>query len=413
MCLEPHMVERILPLVLIHSDREGLVFFLSKVLSGISLKEILENREQLILKELVWALGRGDEIVGSVLQPIRVAATALLSETKQSLSGLSDNGSSLASQWVTSHFMYLLVNVIQYRWKTRTKKEQLQAVRCMYRALKLLRPSESAQYFPQILQVATISGSDGSELPASEVSHYYYLRLFATKSLSKFVHLVSKSHLETVASNLTTIIVILIPIVSENSNEDENRNNWALREAKAEAAKLLLFLASGDIGKALSRYFNDIPFLPQLPLLHSVHEALRKSKVHFDDLAMLPSPTPVDDSPRRATASSDLSSTMESKSTTSLGNLEKLIGLKRRINTMTVLLDNENIDVRNVVLEHITDILRANRESFHALVEEEGSGSMRHYLTVRYNEKSLKDENRLSIDCKFTTSSINSIEKCF
>jgi hypothetical protein len=130
LCLQPRVIERILPLVLMHSNRGGLVFLLSKVLSGISLKEILQNREELILKELVWALGSDTEIVGSVLQAIKVAATALLSKTKRSLSSddSNDKDPSLASQWVTSHFMYLLVNVIQYRWKARTKKEQLQAL---------------------------------------------------------------------------------------------------------------------------------------------------------------------------------------------------------------------------------------------------------------------------------------------
>lgn len=401
LCLQPRLVERILPLVLIHADREGLVFFLSKVLSSISLKEILQNREQLILKELVWALGRGNETVGSVLQAIRVAATALVSERKQSLSSddMNDKDTSLASQWVTSHFMYLLVNVIQYRWKARTKKEQLQAIRCMYEALDMLQPSESAQYFPQIIQIATISGSDGFELTASEISHFHCLRLFAVKSLSKFVQVVSECHLETIASNLTTIVVTLIPIVSENRDENESSFHWALSEAQDEAVKLLLFLATGEIGKALARCFSGIPFLPQLPLLQSVHEALRKNKVNFDDLAMLSSPNSMDDS-SRPTGASDLSSAMESKSSTSLGNIEKLNGLQMRIHTMTTLLDNENIGVRNVVLEHLTDILRANRETFHTLVEDEGSDSMKHYLTVRYIEKSPKDESLRAAECK-------------
>ncbi|KAL3944314.1 MAG: hypothetical protein SGBAC_001607 [Bacillariaceae sp.] len=414
LCLQPRVIERILPLVLMHSNRGGVVFFLSKVLSGISLKEILQNREQLILKELVWALGSDTEIFGSVLQAIKVAATALLSDTKRSMS--SDDSTnkdlSLSSRWVTSHFMYLLVNVIQYRWKARTRKEQVQAIRCMYKALNMLQPSEAAQYFPQMLQIATISSSDGSTVSVSEVLHFYGMRLFAVKSLSKFVQLVSVCHLEAIASNLTTIVVTLIPIVSQKSyHKDGSSGHWALDEAQTEAVKLLQFLASGEIGKALSRCFNSIPFLPQLPMLQSVHDALRRNKVDFDNLAVLSSPTFVEDSSRRATAASDFSSTMESKSTTSLGNMEKLNGLQRRLYTMTSLLDNENIGVRNIVLEHLTDILRANRERFHLLVENEGSDSMKHYLTVRYKEKSRKEGNQRSIDWTPRGTIVNLMEK--
>ena len=41
LCLQPRMIERILPLILINSDRSGLIFFLSNVLGVISLKEMI------------------------------------------------------------------------------------------------------------------------------------------------------------------------------------------------------------------------------------------------------------------------------------------------------------------------------------------------------------------------------------
>lgn len=403
LCLQPKMIERILPLILINSDRSGLVFFLSKVLSGISLREIIQNREQLILKELVWQLGYNTMSVGSSVQAIRVAATALLSETSGTKRLASSDDSlakdpSLASQWVTSHFMYLLVNVIQYRWKSRSRKEQLHVMSCLHGLLNFLLPSESAQYFPQIM--ATVNAgiinsghSSANTTPGS--SDVICLQLFAIKCLAKFVRLVAEHQIDTIAMNLTTIVVSLIPVLSEG-----NAEHWALRDSQDEAVALLEYLTSGPIGKSLSKNFNEIPFLPQLPSLKSVHEALRSNNVDFDNLAVLSSGTQRGGSSRRESMTSEGSYTMGSKSTVSSRRLEELAGLQKRLHIMTFLLDSENTSVRNVVLQHLTDLLRANRDLFHVLIENEGSVATEHCLTVIYSEKGAKEKNQGGTNCE-------------
>jgi hypothetical protein len=407
------MIERILPLILINSDRAGLVFFLSKVLSVLSLKDIIQNREQLILKELVWELGNGD--VRPSLQAIRVAATALLSATTSSGVPAHQGGEmgrsnsldpSLATRWVSSHFMYLLVNVIQYRWKSRTRKEQLHALRCLHGLLTFLLPSESAQYFPQIMatiNAANTNSGDSSENDSSEFSEKICLQLLAIKCLSKFVRLVADHQIDTIAMNLTTIVVSLIPVLNDaNQEESTSVGHWALRESEEEAVSLLEFLTNGQIGKALAKDFNHIPFLPQLPSLRSVHEALRSNNVDFDNLILLSSGTQRGGgTSRRESLTSEGS---HSKASISSRSFEKLAGLQQRLYTLTSLLDNENFSVRNVVLQHLTDLLRANRDLFHNLIEDEGTISIKHCLTLMYPEVPSEKQQGNNKSCMFTSS---------
>lgn len=400
LCLQPNMIERILPLILINSDRSGLIFFLTKVLGEISFREIIQNREQLILKELVWELGNETSTVGPAVQAIRVAATALLSEPSgqiQSGEMVRSNSvdSSLATQWASSHFMYLLCNVIQYRWNSRTRKEQLHALRSLFGLLNFLLPSESAQYFPQIMatvNAAMLNNSDSS----TKSSDGMCLQLLAIKCLSKFVRLVADHQLDTVATNLTNVVVSLIPILTDTKQEDINcRQHWAVRESQDEAISLLEHLTHGEIGKVLAPHFKEIPFLPQAGALKAVHEALRSNKVDFDNLVVISSET--QQHGRRGSLTSENSLTFGSKSSMSSSkSFERMTGLQKRLKTMTELLDNENISVRNVVLQHLTDLLRANRELFHNLVTSEDSLSSKHCLTVLHKSPSRQSNSKVT-----------------
>ena len=56
--------------------------------------------------------------------------------------------------------------------------------------------------------------------------------------------------------------------------------------------------------------------------------------------------------------------------------------MRRRLAIVRTLLSNENAGIRQVVLEHVTDLIRGNRELFHALVENDRDMSMKHYITV-------------------------------
>ena len=163
LCLEPGLIDRILPLIFMNSDRSGLVFFTRDVLKGMTLHKIVTLREQMILKGFVWELGRDPNLAGQAMRAIRTAAIARIQEPVGSKGGNpADHGSladepagrkdiSAACQWITKNFMYLLVNVIQHKWKSRSLLERVHAIRCLNGMLDFLLPVESSQYFPQIL----------------------------------------------------------------------------------------------------------------------------------------------------------------------------------------------------------------------------------------------------------------------
>jgi hypothetical protein len=162
LCLEPKLIERILPLIFMNSDRSGLIFFTRDVLKGMTLHKMITHREQLILKGFVWELGRDPRRIGQAMRAIRAAAIARTQEPHNSLPDKSSHRalleeavgakeSSTASHWVTSHFMYLLVNVIQHKWNSRSSDDRVHALRCLNGLLDFLLPSESSQFFPQIM----------------------------------------------------------------------------------------------------------------------------------------------------------------------------------------------------------------------------------------------------------------------
>ena len=398
LCLEPKMTERILPLVFINSDRSGLLFFTKEVLKNLSsLHEIIKGREQLILKNLVWELGRDPQRVGPVVRAIKTAAIARLVEAPGSRkedegSGIKDSvktkDPSAANQWVTSHFMYLLVNAIQYRWKSRTTRVQLHALRCLHMLMDFLLPAEAAQYFPQIMATVNMAIANGDPCNGSkgfefESFDFDDLRLYAVKSLSRFVERVIEEQIEVIAVNLTTIVVSLIPILEEvNETNTLGTDYGSIQESRQVAVSLLEHLSSGPIGKKLAPYFAEVPFLPSSPALETVHKELRANGVDFDNLLVLSNAT----QHRRQSLSNDGTLTAGSKtSTASSRNANQIFALRKRLMMICTLFDNESTSVRRVALQHLIDLLRANRDLFHALVDSDESASMKLYLTVVFD----------------------------
>jgi hypothetical protein len=403
LCLEPKLIERILPLVLGNSDRSGLIFFTRDVLKGITLHQIIKNREQLILKGLVWELGRDPDVVGPAMRAIRTAAIARAQEPQGSgqendvarVAPSDENsvkdatrgkGTSAASDWVTSQFMYLLVNVVQYKWKSRSIDEQLHSLRCLNGLLDFLLPAESPQYFPQIMATVNVAivhivHKDSSELITPEdESGRLGLRLLAVQALSKFVRLVVEHHWETIALNLTTVVVSLIPVLEMQESTEFDDELWTVKQSRETAVSLLEHLTHGELGRNLARHFTEIPFLPPSLALENVRKALLANGVDFDNLLVLSSGTQ-HHTRRDASLTSDggtCGSSFASRSS------EKIVALQKRLSMVCALLDNENPSVRRVVLQHLTDVLRANRQLFQALVDNEGSTSMKLFLTVRF-----------------------------
>jgi hypothetical protein len=399
LCLEPKLIERILPLVLGNSDRSGLVFFTRDVLKGITLHQIIEGREQLILKGLVWELGKDPDVIGPAMRAIRTAAIARAQEQQGSGQendvarvALSDEnpvkdaargkGTSAASDWVTSQFMYLLVNVVQYKWKTRSIDEQLHSLRCLNGLLDFLLPAESPQYFPQIMATVNVAivHQDSELITPEDESGILGLRLLAVQALSKFVRLVVEHHWETIALNLTTVVVSLIPVLEMQESTEFDDELWTVKESLKTAVSLLEHLTHGELGRNLARHFTEIPFLPPSPALESVRKALLANGVDFDNLLVLSSGTQ-HPTRRDGSLTSDggtCGSSFESRRS------EKIAALQKRLSMVCALLDNENSNVRRVVLQHLTDLLRANRQLFQALVDNEGSTSMKLFLTVRF-----------------------------
>ena len=346
------------------------------------------------LKGFVWQLGRDQRLTGQAMRAIRTAAIARIQEPSGSTDGNpTDPGSgpeeplggkdiSAASQWVTRNFMYLLVNVIQHKWKARSLFERVHAIRCLNGILDFLLPSESSQYFPQIM--ATVNASiDQDESPSVDGSTAAKLRLLAVQALSKFVRLVDQW--EAIAPNLTILVVSLVPVI-ECREGDASEEFPSTRKSREVAVNLLEYLTSGKLGQELAKKMVDIPFLPVLPSLDNVRQSLRSNGVDFDDHLLLSSVTQEAQIDNRENSTNlDLCS-VGSKTSSTTRFSEKISALQGRLVLVCGLLDNENSSVRQVVLKHTTDLLRANRELFQSLVEREGTASTKRYLTVEYRE---------------------------
>lgn len=391
MCLG--LMDEVLPLVLVNSDQhEALPLkFLTRVIAPTTLIDIVKGREQRILKGIAWELGRDPYRVGSAVRGMRTAAIAcqtgdLAGEGQQEVL----SGTVAAQGWVTKHFMYLIVNMVQLHWNTRTAKHRLQALRCLFVLLDFLNPVESAQYFPQVMatvNAAIIDDCDRVDYSVDDISETEHLRLQATKCLSRFVRVATKNHLGTVIDNLTTIVVSLIPVLEDGGINPEKTGKTASEEAREEAVALLEFLTNGEIVRRFRKEFSEIPFLPSSPALDNVHKGLRENGVDFDNLLLLSTATAGSQhGTRRESSTSDTGS----RSTSLARNGDKVSALQKRLAMICTLLDNENTSVRSVAMEHLADLLRANRDSFHILVDNEGSVSIRNYLTVVFPDGASK-----------------------
>ena len=386
-----HVVDRVLPLLFMRMDRSGLLFFTKEVLRGTTLHSLMKNRDRMILKGLVWELGREPEEIGPARIAIRTAAVARNLDKTASMADKdpqqsTDTEVELGKLWVTSHFMYLLVSVVQFRWKMRSLSDRLHAVRCLHGLLDFLIAREAPQYFPQVIatiNVAILDGDKGSLSCDQVIRDAALLRLYAVKALSKCIRLVAGVQIDTISQSLTTIVVALIPIIDDQRDENVPQNAWD--EARNVAVSIFEFLTAGAVGRSLADDFREVPFLPVSQSLENVHRSLRSYGVDFDNLVVLSGTTPLAATASKGCSNADISATMGSTVTV---DSEKMPALQKRLGLICGLLDNESMNVRKVALQHLTDLLRANRETYFGLIHHEGSMYAKRFLTVEFKDES-------------------------
>jgi hypothetical protein len=395
LCLSPEIIELILPRTLMMPDRSQLIFFLDIVLQRkMPLQKMLASKDGVFLKGIVWEYGRNGDF-GSAERALRTAAEARERASQTRLSGESPSGSrrqtednTAARLWVTTRFMYLLVNVVQHRWRSRSIPERTRALRCLRWMIKFLSPSEAPQYLPQIMATINVvmSGDPGSSDESQPGT--WQLRLLAIQALSDFVRTAIQCQYETVGSSLATIVVSLFPVLAPDVNTSKPDNELrAYEEAGKVAVDLLEWLTQGSVGTNLATYFRDVPFLPPALALDKVREALKTHGVNFDNLLVFSSTenTQRDLSARGSLTSEGATSDGDNKKETlPTYSLSAQSALRRRLHVLRRLFSHENVSVRRVVLRHLIDLLRANRGLLQRLVESEEGTSLDHFITVSY-----------------------------
>lgn len=380
LCLAPVFIERILPCIFMNGGRSEMTFFVCTVLQKkITLETILTQREQLLLKGLLWEAGKSERCAEAGARAIRAAAVAR-TKKEADLSGTSGDRSkpdqddqdsyTVASEWVSSQFMYLLVNVVQSRWASRSTEERMHSMRCLMIMLQFLKPSDSPPFMPQIM--ATVNASIES-CESELVSSPSGLRLLAVKTLHLFLRLIASHNWETLGQNLTGIVVSLIPLLPEDFCNDA----MALLDETKLSIALLEWLTEGELGRLLAPFFTNVPFLPSSSALDVVRSSLRKNGVDVDSLQVATTQGTQHDSICRDSLTSDGISSSSDRV-----DVKRQVALGKRLSMLCSLLTSESANVRRVALKHLSGLLRANRGLFHELVLNENTSSITRFVTV-------------------------------
>lgn len=333
-----------------------------------SLSQILREKEQTVLKALVWELGGDDpdednehEIYGTPSLEIaensyrrgRVVLAlkmGYLIKEEQVIASASENSAeafddTAAGHWIGSNFLYLLVNVVLYRWKSRSEQEQWQTIKCLKALLRYLPSGDSLKFMPQIM--VAISNAMGS----NETS----LRFLAVSTLFDFVKVLAGDQLSNVEDHMTSLVVILFPLFEEKVPRDD--------VARHEAVNLLLWLA-----EHVCSGFSEIPFLPMTPDLQALRDLLAAKGVAVDDIKLI--------------SQTFDANHLKSKFYSQMNILSDLIA------------NHENKEVRKVVIQHMTKLIRSNRALFDNMIDNEALASM-HFLTVVHDDGGKEGKFRL------------------
>lgn len=207
------------------------------------------------------------------------------------------------------------------------------------------------------------------------------IRFLAIQVLDLFVRHVWVDNEETVADNLTSIVVALIPVLAADTRIDGMRHDG---RAATLAVSLLKWLAEDTRGNKLAASFKNIPFLPPTPSLEPLRTTFGGIGVDFDDLCL----TMTEASPSKTSSQSDVGS-MSAGDNASAEKLRHMKQhLQRRLETVCPLLGDENAGIRVNALRHLISLLQSTRRVFHMLVEsEDATASVTRFLTL-YSGKS-------------------------
>lgn len=378
LCLSPDKIEHVLPrLLMYHEDRSQLVFFLQTVLrKRISLSQMINKRDELVLKSIVWELG-GEDSGARAIQALKTAAIA-----KQHIGRerplQEESAEDAATIWVSSHFMYLLVNVVQYRWKQRTTRDKMKALRSLGVMLHFLVPSEAQQFVPQILATVCMAFDVRSNIEDQQT-----LRLLAVQAMSQYVRLLTEENCDVAGKNLATMVVTLLPVLSAKASDFPTpKSRQAAKEAERVAVELFNVLTSGTLGRQFAPYFKDLPFLPATAGLLKIRENLKGHNVDLDSDFLLVS---TQDSQPSASARESIASGSSIDEPSWLGaNMER--ALLKRLSVLCPLLPHESASVRLVAVEKITELVRSNRSLFFRVLKRQEETSQHHFLTVDFKE---------------------------
>ncbi|KAL7541357.1 hypothetical protein ACHAXR_011755 [Thalassiosira sp. AJA248-18] len=419
-CIKKDVISHVLPQLLLHPGRAPLRFFTTNVCqSQLDYPDILGEIGMLVLKTLVWELGRDDpeedtdeEMYDASAQGnsgkrknVRLALTKgyllkegsesskvkhlIMSPSQDSINGELCINSMTPKKlpWIAENFMYLMVNVIIDPWAKRSEREKFQVVKCLRAMIHFLPSADVPQYMPQILTAINTALST-TVIPSEANVAISKLRFIAVATLFDFTKIVAMHDASQVGENLTTIVVALFPLFSDGELSDRN-NDLARRHA----VQMLEWLAGGEVNENLPLYFSEIPFLPPANTLKKVRSLLTEKGVQLDDIRLMSQQQagskegPVDDAQLEA----------------------------KFYNRMNLAMSHENKDVRMVVVTHMTDLIKANRDILQNFVANEELSSM-HFLTVVHDPSSKKDSsNTLSaslgknLPCVDFCSSINGI----
>jgi hypothetical protein len=402
----------LLPRLLMEPNKAPLLFYLRKVNdSCASLREILLDKEVMIVREIIWEVGRmaytdecNDEgfdttkkipSVGhdNASRALQKAALVLMGKkgrcqseeggSFQSLEGLESldlefsqkAAENSVEDLVQKHFMMLLVNNVTMRWKKGEIGDKIQALKCLRVLLRFLKSPDSSLYITQILNmVDTAINFENQTHSASTLSKVHF---FAVKSLGEFVHILLSSDWKIVAENLSKIIVSLFPLLEPQSRSNDITSLYR-NQAVEEAAKILESFVEGRNGERFAPYFKNIPFLPKHSLLNDVRKCLKAYGINFDSLLLLNSESSVDDA--SGTPGLDSTPSICSNETSTKDTMKVAVAFRSRLQSLKNLFHHESENVRREVYLQLRTLIRGHRELFQRMIES-GDASMR-FLTV-------------------------------
>ena len=309
LCSKVEVLKEVLPRLLLQSSRSSLHFFITKVCqSEVNISDFLREKVgQHVLKTLVWELGADDpdeddeedmyhgpftdngpkrkDVLLALTKGFLLKDDENSAEIKQLLMSPSEESGDLtlctstAGKWISPNFMYLLVNVVVYKWNMRSEQEKFQATKCLRFILQYLPPADSPQYMPQI--TAAINNVMSLPVVANEgrMKQLSRLRLVAVLGLFDFIKIVASHDSSQVGENLTLILVTLFPLFDDNVSA----NDEAFMSRK-KVAEMLEWLANRE---DILPYFREVPFLPYTEDLMNIRNSLLQKGINIDDVRLL------------------------------------------------------------------------------------------------------------------------------